>query len=272
MKVEKHGRHRRVFRHSPAELLSAPDIRVSFILAGVQKSGTTALDLHLRSHPQVAMAKIKEVHHFDDDRVFAMPGAWLRDRIFHAHFSTANAVLRYGEATPAYLYHDRAVERMWAYNRDMKIVLVLRNPIERAFSHWNMERDRAVETLPFLQALQAESARCRESLPRQNLVYSYVDRGFYTAQIRRLWRFFPVEQTLIIKHDDLRADLQGVLARLSGFLEIDAFAQAVPRDVHSRPYIAQMTDLEREYLRNIFRFEICALEQMLGWDCRAWLL
>ena len=75
----------------------------------------------------------------------------------------------------------------------MRLIVILRNPIERAYSHWAMEHRRGNDQLPFALALEQEEARCREALPFQHRVFSYVDRGFYSAQLRRLWRFFGRE-------------------------------------------------------------------------------
>ena len=75
----------------------------------------------------------------------------------------------------------------------MKLILILRNPIERAYSHWNMQRDRGYDTLSFHEAIHAEEKRRLKSLPWQNRRYSYLDRGYFSEQIRRLRSFFPKE-------------------------------------------------------------------------------
>ena len=86
----------------------------------------------------------------------------------------------------------------------MRLIVILRNPIERAYSHWAMEHQRGDDPLPFALALEQEEARCREALPFQHRVFSYVDRGFYSAQLRRLWRFFGREQVLVLTQEELR--------------------------------------------------------------------
>ena len=94
----------------------------------------------------------------------------------------------------------------------MRLIVILRNPIERAYSHWAMEHRRGNDPLPFALALEQEEARCREALPLQHRVFSYVDRGFYSAQLRRLWRFFGREQVLVLRQEELRLrppDLSG---------------------------------------------------------------
>ena len=83
-----------------------------------------------------------------------------------------------GEASPIYMYWETAPYRIWKYNPKMKWILVLRNPVERAFSAWNMETKRGKEKLSFAEAIEKEPERCREALPLQHRVYSYIDRGF----------------------------------------------------------------------------------------------
>jgi len=89
------------------------------------------------------------------------------------------------------MYWQNAPKRIWQYNPEMKIIIILRNPIERAFSHWNMERSRNAEHLSFWDAINTEKLRCQETLPLQNRVYSYIDRGFYIKQLENIWRYFP---------------------------------------------------------------------------------
>jgi Sulfotransferase domain len=80
----------------------------------------------------------------------------------------------------------------------MKLIFVLRNPMSRAFSHWNMQRQKLRDLLPFWLAIRTEPERCREASPRQNKAYSYVDRGLYFQQLERYWEHFPKAQTLVL--------------------------------------------------------------------------
>lgn len=243
--------------------------QVDFLIAGTQKGGTTALDLYLRAHPELCMANRKEVHFFDRDELFN--GDTVDYSIYHSSFSPTASQRLLGEATPIYLYWHSAPRRIWEYNPQMKIIAILRNPIERAYSHWNMERDRNQDSLPFWEAIQRERERCREALPRQHRVYSYIDRGFYTEQLRRLWVYCPPEQTLILRHETLRERPQSVLDSICDFLGVSRLQVTEPIHAHSRPYAATMTERETAYLRWIFEYDIRALERMLGWDCGAWL-
>jgi hypothetical protein len=243
-------------------------MKVNFLIVGAQKSGTTALDWYLRNHPQVEMANIKEVHFFDNEAHFINEVDYSK---YHTAFENRFYNTIKGEATPIYMYWNAAPERIWKYNPNMKLIAILRNPIERAFSHWNMQRDRGYDVLSFSDAIRKETERCREVLPLQHRLYSYVDRGFYTEQLRRLWHYFPKDQTLILKHESLKFDLSNTLSKISAFLHIEEFKSVKYEDTHSRQYVSQMTEADRSCLCNLFYSEIKHLESILGWDCNDWL-
>ena len=149
-------------------------MRVDFVIGGTQKGGTSALDSFLRQHPEICMPTTrKELHFFDREEEN-------RDyKKYHANFKPKPQHRVIGEASPIYMYWETAPDRIWKYNPKMKWILALRNPVERAFSAWNMETKRGKEKLPFAEAIEKEPERCREALPLQHRVYSYVDRGFY---------------------------------------------------------------------------------------------
>lgn len=245
-------------------------MKVSFLGVGAQKAGTSALDAYLRAHPALCMSKIKEVHLFDDDQTFfqrALGGY----AAYHGQFAPTSSAQLIGEITPAYMYWNDAPRRIWEYNPAMKLIAVLRNPITRAHSQWNMQRDVGKDPLPFWEALQSERERLRASLPYQNRNFSYVDRGFYTAQLRRLWSFFPSAQLLVLRHEDLRRKPGETIDRVFDFLGVERLPPLPPTEAHVRPYPGRMLRREWEYLRDAFEFEIRALERMLDWDCAEWL-
>ena len=246
---------------------------VNFLLVGAQKSGTTTLYSYLNDHPQIQMASKKEVHFFNNDQFFL--NQTIDYDYYHSWFNfDDNSQLR-GEATPAYLYCRDAAVRIWQYNPAMKIVIIIRNPIERAFSHWNMEFNRKAESLSFNEALMKESERCREVLPLQHYVYSYIDRGFYSAQIREYWRCFGKKQVLVLKYDHLRENLTLVLKGLFDFLEVDGALVndfvAHKKVLHKAKYAEPMDRCSSELLLKHYKYEILQLESMLGWDCSNWL-
>jgi hypothetical protein len=258
----------------PAQESNQPAIsghrrKVDFIIAGAQKGGTTALDAYLRTHPEIGMADIKEVHFFDEEKYFLKTQPPYS--IYHRHFSHAAARKIWGEATPIYMYWLKAPQRIHQYNPRMKLLMVLRNPIERAYSHWNMERDRSADNFSFWAAIQNEKERCREALPLQHRVYSYVDRGFYTEQLERIWKFFPRTQTLVLKNESLRNHPLQTMNEICDFLGVERFEKVEHKEAHSRQYLAPMGAPEKKLLKRIFKPEIRKLEQLLNWDCSDWL-
>lgn len=245
------------------------DRLVNFVICGTQKGGTSALDSYLREHPEICMADKKEVHFFDNESFYA--NGKPDYSIYHSFFSPKPSHKLVGEATPIYMYWHDAPWRMWEYNPNMKLIVVLRNPIDRAYSHWNMERSRNAESLPFWDAIQNEQQRCREALPYQHRVFSYVDRGYYLEQLRRLWHYFSKDKVLVLKNDYLKNQPNEALKEVCSFLGIDNFENVNAREVHSRPYSSKMSDKEKEYLRFIFEYEIRGLERELGWELTSWL-
>lgn len=246
--------------------------KVNFVIAGTQKGGTSALGAYLRRHPHIGMPERREVHFFDNERVFQSPlKRHFAYAIYHAHFDPRPEHRISGERTPIYMYWMDAPPRMWHYNPDLKLIIILRDPSLRAYSHWNMERHRGAEKLSFGEAIRREAERCREALPWQHRVFSYVDRGFYTHQLRRLWMYFPRRQTLILRNEELRAHPNETLRVVTDFLDVDPLPPVKPRNIHSTPYASAMAPRERKQLLRIYEYEIKALQRLLGWDCRAWV-
>jgi hypothetical protein len=246
--------------------------KIDFVIAGTQKGGTTALDHYLRSHPGLCMAARKEVHFFDEDRYFNADHRPRRADYadYHALFPDDREGKVTGEATPIYMYWRDAPPRLREYRPDLRIILVLRNPVDRAFSHWNMERQRGGDDLDFWTAITTEEERCRSALPRQHRVWSYVDRGFYSRQIERLWLCFPPEQVLVLRNGELRQEPAATLARVCDFLGVDRLPAVAHEEVFAHPYAEGLSAREREYLCERYAEEIDRLEAMLGWDLDAW--
>jgi len=244
--------------------------KVDFLVCGAQEAGTSALASYLEEHPEICMAEAKELHFFDNEDIFRQGAPDYK--AYHSAFNPRASHKLLGEATPIYMYWYTAPRRMWEYNPELKLIVILRNPIARAYSHWNMQRSRGIERLSFWEAIQKEKQRCREALPYQHRLYSYIDRGFYSEQLRRLWTYFPQEQVLVLRTEDLRNSPFELLRNVWPFLGLNHRHKIVPRQVHSKPYISPMGKREKEYLVNLYEYEIRNLERLLGWDCGEWLI
>lgn len=243
--------------------------KVNFLICGAQKSGASALNKYLATHQSICMADKKEVHYFDRDEFFIDEAPDYQE--YHAFFSGNTLGKQVGEATPIYMYWDQAPRRIWEYNPKMKIIIILRNPVDRAYSHWNMECHKGRESFSFLEAIAMESVRRQKSLPAQDRIYSYVDRGYYTNQLRKMGAYFSTSQMLVLKYDDFRDSPDNTLNEICDFLSVDRIGNIKKEVVHARPYVSEMTMEERKKLINVYKSEICELEGLLDWDCSEWL-
>jgi hypothetical protein len=241
---------------------------VDFVICGTQKGGTTALDAYLSEHPDICMADKKGVHYFDNEEHFSTGKPDYSK--YHAAFSPKKKHKLLGEATPIYMYWNDSPKRIWEYNPNMKLIVLLRNPIERAYSHWNMERLRNADNLSFWEAIINEKERCLKALPEQHRVYSYIDRGLYLEQLRRLWAYFPKDKVLILKNEDLKQKPDETLNYICEFLGVAQFKSNVAIKGHSRPYASRISEKESDYLRSIYTPEVKQIEAELNWNCSDW--
>ena len=243
--------------------------KLDFILAGAQKSGTTALHYFLEKHPRITMGDRQEMHFFDDDDLFSGPVDY---ELLHRHFPLLPRSTIAGECTPSYLYRKPAAERIWNYNPRIRLLVLLRNPVERAFAHWNMQRFKGREPLDFLDAVKEEKSRIAGAPPREARRFAYIDRGFYVQHLERFFRFFSREQMMIIKFEKFRQEQREALDSIFSFLGAKPLPSFRSKDRNVVPYQRAMNWEERVFLYNIFADDIATLEQLLGWDCSDWKL
>jgi len=237
---------------------------VTFLIAGVQKGGTTALFDYLGDYPDIALPEVKELHFFDDEAQ-----DWARPdyAAYHARFPAA-AGRPCGEATPIYAYWPESLERIAAYNPAMKLIMVLRDPIQRAWSHWRMEYARGAETAPFAWCIREGRQRLFDAEPwAHHREFSYVERGFYGEQAERLLALFPLRQLLFLKSDDLRADPGRVLAGVRTFLGLPRAPAPAPREAHvgrDMAYPSELVVADVEHLRRVYAADALRLADITG--------
>jgi len=235
------------------------DDKVDFVVAGAQKAGTTALRRFLGQHPEIGLVRnSSETHYFDKYSEEAARGEYSG---YHAMYSDVARALCTGDVTPAYLYQHDCFEQIRGYNPDMKIVVLLRDPVDRAYSQWVMEHGRGLEHRGFVMALLHELFHW--IFWGQHPVYSYVQRGFYGSQIERLFKFFPRDQCLILLNSDLRENHNDVLRRVFEFLGVKMIEPPLSEVVHSRKY-PPMPKMFRLLLRLIYHRDARYLERLIG--------
>jgi hypothetical protein len=199
-----------------------------FLIIGAPKAGTTSLYRYLAQHPQVLEARRKEVHYFDIH--YARGEAWYRSH-FPTHRELGDRGIT-GEGSPYYLCHPQSPPRMAALLPDARIIVLLRNPVERAISHYFHSLRNKREPLSIEAAMAAEEDRTAavfeqmrrdpraESKPHR--YYAYKGMGHYRDQLEIVFEHYPQEQVLIFKSDDLFSDPQRVLSESCRHIGIDA--------------------------------------------------
>ncbi|MBP8235729.1 MAG: sulfotransferase [Rhizorhabdus sp.] len=246
--------------------------KVDFLVAGVQKGGTSALFEYLRDVPGVHLPDVKEAHFFDDEAQ-----NWDRPDVdaYHALFPDRPGL--WGEATPIYLYWPNAIERIARYNPAMRMILIFRDPVQRAWSHWKMEYAKRKEREPFGWCIREGRARLTPGDPQapgHHRVFSYVERGLYGAQVERLLRHFPASQCLFLRSEDLRADPTGTITSICRLLDIDAPTRVLPRTVHQArediDYPSRLTADDRALLADVYDIDLSRFETLTTLDASDW--
>lgn len=237
-----------------------------FLVIGAQKAGTTALYAYLRWHPGITGPSWKEVSFFD--RHWWRGEAWYRGQ-----FPLRPKGRLLGEASPSYLFHPLAPGRVRSLVPDVTLVALLRNPVDRAYSHYQHEVALGREPLSFEDALAAEEERTRGEVER--LVadprafsrawwdHTYVARGRYAEQLERWLDVFPREQLLVLLSEELGEKPGETYASVLAFLGAAPHSlEGYPR-VFEREY-APMRPATRAALAETFAEPNRRLEQLLG--------
>ena len=210
--------------------------RLGFMIVGAQKCGTTALAHFLSRHPEIGMASPKEPHLFDSPRYSS---DWTPEQIDERYRSFFNhcgdAVIR-GEATPIYMFLPEIARELERYNPELKLIVLLHDPVERALSHYYMAKNRGKEHRPLWLALMREPfrlRRCKDARAYGSAmrVCSYRRRGLYSLQLRNLYRFFDPDRILVVRTRDLRAHHHVVLRRVFAFLGVSGHPRIEPEIV-----------------------------------------
>lgn len=225
-----------------------------FLIVGAQRSGTTSLHRYLVQHPAVAPAAfdLKGVHYFDTH--FTKGWSWYR-----GHFPTvlqARYVARRvgtplvtGEGSPYYMFHPLAPERIAAALPQAKLIVLLRDPVKRAYSHYQHMLFEGLERLPsFEEAIEREPQRLAGEVEKivadpgyvsfHHQHHSYLARGRYAEQVERLYSLFPEHQILLMETSRLTADPAAGLQRVLDFLGLPPFTPEVFKSHNAGRYPA----------------------------------
>jgi hypothetical protein len=252
----------RAYGQATASIRPLPD----FLIIGAQKAGTTALYAYLRWHPGITGPSFKEVSFFD--RHYPRGERWYR-----AHLPARPGSQLVGEASPSYLFHPLAPERVAALIPRARLIAILRNPVDRAFSHYQHEVSLGRESLSFEEALDREEERMRGELERMVREpsyfshawwnYTYASRGLYAEQLERWFAVFSREQLLVLISEEMLDDPGETYARVLDFLGAGRHELSSYPRIFSRDYNAMAGPMRRR-LEDFFAEPNRRLAALLG--------
>lgn len=271
----------------PERALPIPDIWIrdltatyrilpSFIIIGAQRCGTTSLYDYLSNHPQIIPSPVKELFYFDD--YYQRPIEW-----YKSFFPTEKqkeklerdlvARVITGEASPSYFFHPYAAKRIKETLPQVKLILVLRDPIERAYSHYNHIRRLNREPLSFEEALAKEVERITPDIEKlakdefykadQRRDYSYLTRGYYAKQLTEWYKYFPKEQLLVVQSEEFYRETPRVYNEIVEYLGLNSYTLPVFEAKNALKY-AKMAPETKEKLKAYFAPKNEELYELLG--------
>lgn len=246
---------------------------IDFFIVGAQKSGTTALDSSLRQHPEIQMSKIKEIHFFDNETINWSNPDYIR-LLSQFDFSSNKKFTR-GESTPIYMYWPNSIMRLHKYNPSAKLIICLRHPVLRAYSHWKLEKARGREDLSFGKAISQFGRRRITSFGEKGQrIYSYIERGYYSEQLENIFNFFPRNQVFIVRTDDLWLHNEKILSNIYNFLGISNFDKIAARKYIAPVDTRHLGNIDQTLFQNIIKLyiaDIIKTEQITGISLSDWI-
>jgi hypothetical protein len=224
----------------------------NFICPGAQKSATTTLYNLLHQHPDVYLPDVKELHFFDNEEKYLKGISWYEKEFF----SEVKGEKVIGDITPIYMYLDYIPQRIYnALGENIKFIFMLRNPIDRAYSHYWMSNRRGYEKESFEKAIELEKDRVRIG-NFEKINFSYIERGFYSKQIKNFLYYFPKKNMKFILFEDLIWDTSDIMKQILSFLEVDSNISInyniksnpakMPKSIMLRDFIQKPSTLVKE--------------------------
>lgn len=236
------------------------------VILGAQKCGTSSLHNYLTQHPGVIAPLRKEVHYFDVN--YARGEAWYR-----GHFGRQGEPGLNLDSSPYYLFHPAVPARMHELLPDARLIVLLRDPARRAYSHYWHERDKGREDLSFEAAIDAEPQRLGRSeqqlaageiaRSREHQLHSYLARGRYAEQLERWFAFYPRERIHVLRFEDFATDPLAGLNETLAYLGLPGTSSVSLEARNTRRYPA-MQPATMERLRKYFEPHNRRLEELLG--------
>ena len=234
-----------------------------FLVLGTQKGGTTTLQQLLIQHPGVYLAPGKEVHYFS--KHWEQPTSW-----YASHYTGAAPQQRCGDITPFYLFHPQAPQRIHGLLPKAQLIVLLRDPVERALSQYFHSVRLGFETLPLEDALAAEKRRLSSGKLQHLQEHSYVSRSRYLEQLDRYLELFSTQQLLVLQSEAFFTDPATTWRQIEVFLHLPvAPCPAVaPKANTGQGEARTVADAIRKDLRRQLKATALGVQERFGfgWD------
>ncbi|WP_240415739.1 sulfotransferase domain-containing protein [Paenibacillus periandrae] len=261
-------------RSARTKLYNNTTTEPAFLIIGTQKGGTTSLYHDLVQHPNIQSAAVKEVHFFDEQ--YQLGFDWYKKNfppdLIEGHIT--------GESSPYYLFHPQTPGRVREWLPEVKLIVVLRNPVDRAYSHYQMMVRRGLEPMSFPEALQAERSRVEEAYNRmirdprfssQNCsIFSYLKRGLYVEQLERWYRYFPKDQILVMSSEAWFQEPAVSYRKVLDFLDMPLWEPGEYVLLNEGEYEQPISQDTMKWLRNYYAEPNRRLFELIGetydWD------
>jgi hypothetical protein len=259
----------------------------NFLIIGAAKAGTTSLYEYLKQHPQIWMSPVKETNFFalegeildfrgPEDHNYINKFSITKIEDYLNLFQGVENQVAIGEASPLYLYHPTAPKRIQHYIPDVKLIVILRNPVDRAYSSFlHLVRDGREPLRIFAQALREEDVRIRSSWEH---IWHYKQMGFYYDQLNRYFNRFEKQQIRVYLFEDFITNTSCTLKSIFQFLGVnDSFIPnmsirhnvSIPKKQNS---IELLLEIEvRKRLIEVYREDILKLQELLQRELSKWL-
>ena len=257
------------YRQSTSHMRALPDV----LIVGAMCSGTTSLYCYFNQHPSLVPSYLREINFFDGGFISDRDNFYRGEGWYRSHFPMKRDMeaLKTYEATTSYLHNPLAPERIYALIPDVKIIALVRNPTERAISHYfhSLRHDR--ETLPIMDALLSEEKRLKPIIESQNYTneffrnYSYKNRGLYFEQLSRYYNLFSRSNILSVDSTSLFEDPGNTLQRIYEFIGVDSeFTYSSLEHRHLGPNKTEVDSSVRDYLDTYFCTHNQAFFELIG--------
>jgi hypothetical protein len=242
---------------------------VNYLIIGAQKCGTSSLYKYLLQHPKIVRAATKEVGFFD--KSFHKGTRWYEKQFRHGRLTRKLLGMLAGEATPEYLYNPVVPQRVFDSYPDIKLIAILRNPVERAYSRYQHLCREGLETLDFETAIDAEIKVLHGDIDNNGLltnsvpsIFKYLRRGIYVDQLALWHSVFPKEQLLILFFEDFKKDPAETTQKVTDFLGLKPHNVNTDKVHLSGGGYEPMKPETRERLTDFFRPHNLRLSDYLG--------